>query len=58
VSYKKGGISMTSEDGIQTEGIGVELLQLEIKRIELRFLKRVASDLRSYRKMIGIKKYD
>jgi hypothetical protein len=51
-------ISMTSENGIPTKNIGVELLQLETKRIELQFLKRVASDLRSYRKMIGVKEYD
>jgi hypothetical protein len=49
---------MTSENGIPAKNIGVELLQLETKRMELRFLKRVASDLRSYRKMIGVKKYD
>jgi hypothetical protein len=49
---------MTSENGIAAKNIGVELLQLETKRMELRFLKRVASDLRSYRKMIGVKKYD
>jgi hypothetical protein len=49
---------MTSEDGISTKNIGVELLQLETKRMELRFLKRVASDIRNYRKMIGVKKYD
>jgi hypothetical protein len=49
---------MTRENGIPTENIGVELLQLETKRMELRFLKRIASDLRSYRKMIGVKEYD
>jgi hypothetical protein len=49
---------MTSENGIPTKNIGVELLRLETKRMELRFLKRIASDLRSYRKMIGVKEYD
>ena len=43
---------------MQTKSIRVELLQLEMKRMELHFLKRVASDIRSYRKMIGVKKYD
>lgn len=49
---------MTSENGIPAKNISVELLQLETKRMELRFLRRVASDIRSYRKMIGVKKYD
>ena len=49
---------MTDKGGISTKNIGVELLQLETKRMELRFLKRIASDLRSYRKMIGVKEYD
>ena len=47
-----------SEEGVPANNIGGELLQLEVKRLELRFLKRVASDLRNYRKMIGVKKYD
>jgi len=49
---------MTSDDGISTKHISGKLLQLEAKRIELGFLKMVVTDLRSYRKMIGIKKYD
>jgi hypothetical protein len=49
---------MTSQNGNPTKNIGPEVLQLETKRMELRFLKRVASDLRSYRKMMGVKKYD
>jgi hypothetical protein len=49
---------MTRENGIPTKNIDVELLQLETKRMELRFLKRVASDLRNYRNMIGVKRYD
>jgi hypothetical protein len=49
---------MTSENGVLTKNIGVELLELETKKLELRLLKKVASDLRNYRKMIGIKKYD
>jgi len=48
---------MTSE-GVSTKNIGGELLQLEAKRVELGFLKMVLSDLRSYRKMIGVKRYD
>jgi hypothetical protein len=42
----------------QTESISGDLLQLEAKRMELGLLKMVVSDLRSYRKMIGVKKYD
>ncbi|MGA2308791.1 MAG: hypothetical protein ABSG57_04485 [Candidatus Bathyarchaeia archaeon] len=49
---------MTSDDRISTKNISGELLQLEAKRMELGFLKMVVSDLRSYRKMIGVKKYD
>jgi hypothetical protein len=49
---------MTSDDRISTKSISGELLQLEAKRMELGFLKMVVSDLRSYRKMIGVKKYD
>jgi len=49
---------MTSDDRISTENISVGFLQLEEKRMELGFLKMVVSDLRSYRKMIGVKKYD
>jgi hypothetical protein len=51
-------MSTTSEEGISTKNIGGELLQLEAKRVESRFLKRVILDLRSYRKMIGVKEYD
>jgi hypothetical protein len=49
---------MTSDDRISTKNTSGELLQLEAKRMELGFLKMVVSDLRSYRKMIGVKKYD
>jgi len=49
---------MTSDSGISTKNISGELLQLDAKRMELGFLKMVVSDLRSYRKMIGVKKYD
>lgn len=49
---------MTSDDRVSTKNIGGELLQLEAKRVELGFLKMIVSDLRSYRKMIGVKKYD
>jgi len=51
-------ISMTGDDGISMENISGGFLQLEAKRMELDFLKMVVSDLRSYRKMIGVKKYD
>jgi hypothetical protein len=46
------------EVSIPTENIGEKLLSLEARMMELRFLKRVVLDLRSYRKMIGIKNYD
>lgn len=49
---------MTSDDRVSTKNIGGERLQLEAKRVELGFLKMIVSDLRSYRKMIGVKKYD
>jgi hypothetical protein len=49
---------MTGDDRISTEDISGELLQLEARRTELGFLEMVVSDLRSYRKMIGVKKYD
>jgi hypothetical protein len=47
-----------SDDRISTKNINAELLRLETKRMDLGFLKMVVSDLRSYRKMIGVKKYD
>jgi len=47
-----------SEDDIPRKSIEGELLRLETKRLELRILKRAALDLRNYRKMIGVKKYD
>jgi hypothetical protein len=49
---------MASNDSISMKNFSGELLQLEAKRVELGFLKMVVSDLRSYRKMIGFKKYD
>jgi hypothetical protein len=49
---------MTSNNSVSPKSINEDLLQLEAKRIELGFLKMVVSDLRSYRKMIGFKKYD
>jgi len=49
---------MTSDDRISTKNVNGELLQLKAKRMELGFLRMVVSDLRSYRKMIGVKKYD
>jgi hypothetical protein len=47
-----------SKNSAPTESVGEKLLQLKAKTVELRFLKRVTMDLRSYRKMIGVKKYD
>ena len=49
---------MTSDNRISTKNIDGELLQLRAKRMELGFLRMVVSDLKSYRKMIGVKKYD
>jgi hypothetical protein len=49
---------MTNDERVSTNSVGVGLLQLEAKSVELGFLKMVVSDLRSYRKMIGVKKYD
>jgi hypothetical protein len=46
------------ELSISTENAGEKLLSLEAKMVELRFLRRVVVDLRSYRKMIGVKNYD
>jgi hypothetical protein len=46
------------EVSIPTESIGEKLLGLEARMVELRFLRRVVLDLRSYRKMIGVKNYD
>ena len=43
---------------ISTENAGEKLLRREAKIAELRFLKRIVLDLRSYRKMIGVKNYD
>jgi hypothetical protein len=47
-----------SEVSIRTKSIGEKVLDLEARMVELHFLKRVVLDLRSYRKMIGIKNYD
>jgi hypothetical protein len=47
-----------SEDCIPTKNMCEEIVQMEEKMVELRFLKRVVLDLRSYRKMIGVKEYD
>ena len=49
---------MASHDRISTKDISEELSLLEAKRMDLGFLKMVVSDLRSYRKMIGVKRYD
>ncbi|MGD0160580.1 MAG: hypothetical protein ABSB89_09835 [Candidatus Bathyarchaeia archaeon] len=49
---------MTSDDTISTKKFSDQLLLLETKRMDLSFLKTVVSDLRCYRKMIGVKKYD
>jgi hypothetical protein len=46
------------ENNVRTMTIGKKLWVLEAKMAELKLLKRVALDLRSYRKMIGIKNYD
>ena len=40
------------------KNVGEKLSQLEAKTLELRFLERVTMDLKSYRKMIGVKNYD
>jgi hypothetical protein len=56
--HSRGGISTMSEVSIPTENVGGKLLRREAKIAELRFLKRVVLDLRSYRKMIGVKNYD
>jgi hypothetical protein len=47
-----------SEVSIPTENASEKLLRREAKIVELRFLKRVVLDIRSYRKMIGVKNYD
>jgi len=49
---------MASDDPISTKKFNGALLLLETKRMDLSFLKTVVSDLRCYRKMIGVKKYD
>jgi hypothetical protein len=49
--------NMTETD-ISMKNVGEKLSQLEAKTLELRFLTRVTMDLRSYRKMIGVKNYD
>jgi hypothetical protein len=49
---------VTSDDRTLTKAISGELLLLETKKMDLDFLKTVVSDLRCYRKMIGVKKYD
>lgn len=47
-----------TEDDTPMRNVTEKLSQLEAKTVELRFLTRVTIDLRSYRKMIGIKNYD
>jgi hypothetical protein len=51
-------MQMTSDDRISTKNVSGKLLQLEAKRMELGFLKMIVTDLKSYRKMIDVKKYD
>jgi hypothetical protein len=51
-------MSAMNEVSISTRNTGEKLLSLEARILELRFLKRVVLDLRSYRKMIGVKNYD
>ena len=47
-----------AETDISLKNVGEKLSQLEAKTLELRFLTRVTMDLRSYKKMIGVKNYD
>jgi hypothetical protein len=47
-----------SKESTPAKNMDEKLSQLEAKTIELRFLTRVTMDLRSFRKMIGIKSYD
>ena len=49
---------MANADTVQSKKLSGELLLLETRRMHLDFLKTVVSDLRCYRKMIGVKKYD
>jgi len=49
---------MASGETASSKGFNGELLLLETRRLDLAFLKTVVSDLRCYRKMIGVKKYD
>ena len=46
------------ESNVRTTTVGEKLWVLETKMAELKFLKRVALDLKSYRKMIGVKNCD
>ena len=45
-------------NNVRTTTGGEKLWILEAKMAELKFLKRVALDLKSYRKMIGVKNCD
>ncbi|MEM2319588.1 MAG: hypothetical protein QXW82_01145 [Candidatus Bathyarchaeia archaeon] len=47
-----------SEGAMCLERLSEEFLRFERTVEELRFLKLVASDLKSFRKMIRIRKYD
>lgn len=53
----QGTIKMDEKD-LSEDNASLSFRLLEARRLELRFLRRVASDLRSYRKMIGVKNYD
>ena len=50
--------TIMTEDNIPIKNIREKLSQLEAKTLELRFLSRITMDLRSYKKMIGVKNYD
>ena len=47
-----------TETNVSMKTLSEKLAELQAKTVEIRFLNRVTVDLRNYRKMIGIKKYD
>jgi hypothetical protein len=57
-SHAVGRNTTMTKDNIPIKSICEKLSQLEAKTLELRFLTRVTMDLRSYRKMIGVKNCD
>ena len=57
-SHAVGGNTAVTEDDVPVGDIRERLSELEAKTLELRFLTRVTMDLRSFRKMIGVKNYD